>query len=399
MEVMASDTSYDKWRFFSYGFGNKCNSDGDCKCYALWDTENYDASIDVLDGAYAPYYYGGCSNDIQSSISDGTECTTSGYNTYTLNRNRKMCEWSVGTCYQGQGCGDNDGCLNSYCEVFKNVYDVAPNGHCAVSSTNKLCAGKMGEVCLEDSDCASNNCGFIAGKKVCLGDFGDPCEADSQCGQFQRCKGNVCCRDVDETNPAVPAGEHLFQCMPGSGYAGICEPGAEYVSGFGCKRLGCNLAGDRVIFGERNGLVSHIEPSYCDVFYGDYDADTVSELPNENVKKFTYPVALGGSYDVLGYGDVVQQKDSYGKVIEDSTQGIGDWQYDPPIDGVYCGGFNWAADEAAEVTIYPQYSDDGGVESERTYIRQLVQKYVNDGTDEDLFNSEEIEEENSDVRM
>mgnify|MGYP001341529657 CR=1 FL=1 len=55
--------------------------------------------------------------------------------------------------------------------------------------------------------------------------------------------------------------------------------------------------------------------------------------------------------------------------------------------------------EAAEVTIYPQYSDDGGVESERTYIRQLVQKYVNDGTDEDLFNSEEIEEENSDVRM
>ena len=54
---------------------------------------------------------------------------------------------------------------------------------------------------------------------------------------------------------------------------------------------------------------------------------------------------------------------------------------------------------SAEVTIYPQYSDDGGVESERTYIRQLVQKYVNDGTDEDLFNSEEIEEENSDVRM
>ncbi len=67
------------------------------------------------------------------------------------------------------------------------------------------------------------------------------------------------------------------------------------------------------------------------------------------------------------------------------------------LAGLLFDGFT--LDEAAEVTIYPQYSDDGGVESERTYIRQLVQKYVNDGTDEDLFNSEEIEEENSDVRM
>ena len=67
------------------------------------------------------------------------------------------------------------------------------------------------------------------------------------------------------------------------------------------------------------------------------------------------------------------------------------------LAGLLFDGFT--LDEAAEVTIYPQYSDDGGVESERTYIRQLVQKYVNDGTDEDLFNSEEIGEENSDVRM
>ena len=76
-----------------------------------------------------------------------------------------------------------------------------------------------------------------------------------------------------------------------------------------------------------------------------------------------------------------------------------EYKGNPPVElaGLLFDGFT--LDEAAEVTIYPQYSDDGGVESERTYIRQLVQKYVNDGTDEDLFNSEEIEEENSDVRM
>ena len=31
--------------------------------------------------------------------------------------------------------------------------------------------------------------------------------------------------------------------------------------------------------------------------------------------------------------------------------------------------------EAAEISIYPFFSQDGGVDSERTYIKQLVQKY------------------------
>ena len=53
-------------------------------------------------------------------------------------------------------------------------------------------------------------------------------------------------------------------------------------------------------------------------------------------------------------------------------------------------GFSLA--EAAEITIYPQYSNDGGVDSERTFMKQLVQKYCDDGQDEDLFNTEEVSE-------
>ena len=60
------------------------------------------------------------------------------------------------------------------------------------------------------------------------------------------------------------------------------------------------------------------------------------------------------------------------------------------IAGLLFDGFG--LDEAAEVTIYPQFSDDGGLESERTYVKQLVQKYVSDGSSEDLFNEEEIED-------
>ena len=60
--------------------------------------------------------------------------------------------------------------------------------------------------------------------------------------------------------------------------------------------------------------------------------------------------------------------------------------------GLMYDGFG--LDEAAEVCVYPQYSEDGGMESERTYIKQLVQKYVNDGSEEELFNEDEIERAN-----
>jgi nitric oxide reductase NorQ protein len=54
-------------------------------------------------------------------------------------------------------------------------------------------------------------------------------------------------------------------------------------------------------------------------------------------------------------------------------------------------GFTLA--EAAEVTIYPLFENAGGIDSERTFIKQIVQKYIpQDNTDEDLFNTEDIDE-------
>ena len=43
-------------------------------------------------------------------------------------------------------------------------------------------------------------------------------------------------------------------------------------------------------------------------------------------------------------------------------------------------------DEAAEITIYPLFEDAGGAQSERTYIRQFVQKFVGKAEKENLFN-------------
>jgi nitric oxide reductase NorQ protein len=62
------------------------------------------------------------------------------------------------------------------------------------------------------------------------------------------------------------------------------------------------------------------------------------------------------------------------------------------LAGLLFDGFG--LDEAAEVTVYPQYTEDGGVDSERTFIKQLVQKYISDGSSDDLFNEDEIEANN-----
>ena len=50
-------------------------------------------------------------------------------------------------------------------------------------------------------------------------------------------------------------------------------------------------------------------------------------------------------------------------------------------------------EEAAEVCIYPQYDASGGIDSERTFVKQLVQKWSYDpnnvDSNEELFNVEE----------
>ena len=46
-------------------------------------------------------------------------------------------------------------------------------------------------------------------------------------------------------------------------------------------------------------------------------------------------------------------------------------------------------EEAASVVVYPQFYDAGGLDSERTFIKQLVQKYIPAQTDENLFNTDQ----------
>ena len=60
------------------------------------------------------------------------------------------------------------------------------------------------------------------------------------------------------------------------------------------------------------------------------------------------------------------------------------------LSGLLYDGFSLI--EASEVCIYPQYDDAGGIDSERTFVKQIVQKFVDDGSSDDLFNEEEMAE-------
>ena len=55
--------------------------------------------------------------------------------------------------------------------------------------------------------------------------------------------------------------------------------------------------------------------------------------------------------------------------------------------------------ESAEISIFPFFSNDGGVDSERTYVKQLVQKYVKTENEEALFQEIENEMDNDEIPM
>jgi len=63
------------------------------------------------------------------------------------------------------------------------------------------------------------------------------------------------------------------------------------------------------------------------------------------------------------------------------------------IAGLMFDGFTLK--EAAEIAIYPQFDSTGGADSERTFIKQIVQKFCDDGSSDELFNEDEMAEAES----
>ena len=129
---------------------------------------------------------------------------------------------------------------------------------------------------------------------------------------------------------------------------------------------------DRFTIIEMDTLTSDEETSLLQMMY-----PSVDEVVLQNVAKITS----------MTRNDVKKEVPTLSNSLSTRTAvEIGSLLYD---------GFNLA--EAAEITIYPLFDDAGGAQSERTFIKQFVQKYVGSTEEEDLFNVEGDSTEDVDI--
>ena len=121
---------------------------------------------------------------------------------------------------------------------------------------------------------------------------------------------------------------------------------------------------DRFTIIEMDTLTSEEETSLLMMMY-----PSVDEVVLTNVAKITS----------MTRGDVKKETPTLSNSLSTRTAvEIGSLLYD---------GFTLS--EAAEITIYPLFEDAGGAQSERTFIKQYVQKFVGSTEEEDLFNVDE----------
>ena len=120
---------------------------------------------------------------------------------------------------------------------------------------------------------------------------------------------------------------------------------------------------DRFTIIEMDTLTSDEETSLLMMMY-----PSVDEVVLQNVAKITS----------MTRNDVKKEVPTLSNSLSTRTAvEIGSLLYD---------GFSLA--EAAEITIFPLFEDAGGAQSERTYVKQYVQKFVGATEEENLFNVE-----------
>ena len=129
---------------------------------------------------------------------------------------------------------------------------------------------------------------------------------------------------------------------------------------------------DRFTIIEMDTLTSEEETSLLMMMY-----PSVDEVVLQNVAKITS----------MTRNDVKKEVPTLSNSLSTRTAvEIGSLLYD---------GFTLA--EAAEITIFPLFEDAGGAQSERTYVKQYVQKFVGATEEEDLFNVDADTSEDTDL--
>jgi hypothetical protein len=112
------------------------------------------------------------------------------------------------------------------------------------------------------------------------------------------------------------------------------------------------------------------------------EMDVLNDEQEFGLLKFMFPEV--DEYDLKAVAEIAHHTRTQSMSDSGKVTGMVSTRASVEMAGLIYDGFTLF--EAAEISIFPFFSNDGGVDSERTYVKQLVQKYVKDESGEALFN-------------
>ena len=120
------------------------------------------------------------------------------------------------------------------------------------------------------------------------------------------------------------------------------------------------------------------------------EMDVLNDEQEFGLLKFMFPEVA--EYDLKAIAEIAHHTRTQSMSDAGKVTAMVSTRASVEMAGLIYDGFDLF--ESAEISIFPFFSNDGGVDSERTYIKQLVQKYVKDESNEALFNEqkEEVDE-------
>jgi len=122
------------------------------------------------------------------------------------------------------------------------------------------------------------------------------------------------------------------------------------------------------------------------------EMDVLDDVKEFGLLKFMFPEVR--EYDLKAIAEIAHHTRTQSMSENGKLTSMVSTRASVEMAGLIYDGFELS--EAAEISIYPFFSQDGGVDSERTYIKQLVQKYQQDENGEPLFKEVDDTESNED---
>jgi len=120
------------------------------------------------------------------------------------------------------------------------------------------------------------------------------------------------------------------------------------------------------------------------------EMDVLDDVKEFGLLKFMFPEVK--EYDLKAIAEISHHTRTQSMSENGKLTSMVSTRASVEMAGLIYDGFE--LNEAAEISIYPFFSQDGGVDSERTYIKQLVQKYQIDENGEPLF--KEVDDDSTD---